>query len=160
MGRRGPPPKPSALRALEGNPGKRAVNHKEPKPPAVVPPCPKELPDAAKKEWRRISKVLAPLGLLTEMDLAALAAYCTLYARWLEAEDKVRELGMLVKSPNGYPMQSPYLNIAQGALKQMRGYLQEFGLSPAARSRVTVEEPEREDEFGKFLKEKNGRRSA
>lgn len=160
MGRRGPPPKPTALRVLDGNPSKRALNRNEPKPTVKTPTCPKELSPTAKKEWRRITRELEPLGMLTALDLAGLAAYCALYARWVEAEDKVREIGMLMKTPNGYPILNPYLTVAQASLKQMRGYLQEFGLSPAARSRVTVEQPEKPDEFTEFLKKRDGRRRA
>ena len=64
-------PKPTRLKLITGNPGKRRLNEREPKPKAVVPRCPVELCDAAKKEWRRIGKQLAVLGLLTEIDRAA-----------------------------------------------------------------------------------------
>ena len=56
MGKRGPQSKPTALKLLEGNPGKREVNGNEPeydvlskdeKPPAY-------LGSYGKKEWKRI----------------------------------------------------------------------------------------------------------
>lgn len=156
MGRRGPPPKPTHLRLLEGNPGKRAINAAEPKPKPAIPTCPPELNGAARKEWKRMAKELAALGLLTKIDRAGLAAYCALYARWIEAEAQIVKHGMLIKSPNGYPMQSPYLSIATQCLKQLRGYLQEFGLSPSARSRVKAEKPDEEDPFEEFLKRGSG----
>lgn len=42
-------PKPSALKELEGNPGKRAVNKKEPKPEVLIPSCPNHLTGVARQ---------------------------------------------------------------------------------------------------------------
>ena len=53
MGRRGPPPKPTALRLLQGNPGKRRLNDAEPKPKQSLPRCPDWLPANAKIECPR-----------------------------------------------------------------------------------------------------------
>lgn len=85
-------PKPTHLKLLEGNPGKRALNKNEPKPKVKVPSCPRHLVGEARKEWRRISKELLTLNLLTEIDRAALAAYCQAWARWVYAEEKIAGL--------------------------------------------------------------------
>jgi len=61
----------------------------------------------ARKEWRRLSKELAELRLLTEIDRGMLAAYCQAHALWVEAVASIERYGTMVKSPNGYPMQSP-----------------------------------------------------
>ena len=87
MAQRGRKPKPTALKMLEGNPGGRPLNTKEPKPEKKAPRCPSWLEDEAKKEWKRMAKVLEQMGLLTEMDMAAFAGYCQAYARWKEAEE-------------------------------------------------------------------------
>ena len=52
-------PKPTALKKLEGNPGKRKLNTKEPVPGKGMPDCPKWLLPEAKKELK-IFKVLSP----------------------------------------------------------------------------------------------------
>ena len=130
-------PKPSAIKALAGNPGKRRANPDEPKPDGI-PSCPDHLDDAAKAEWNRISSELAGLGLLTSVDRAALAAYCSSWSRWLTAEEHIRKHGLVLKAPSGYPIQSPYLSIANTALDQLRKFLIEFGLTPASRSKVTA----------------------
>lgn len=148
MANLGRPPKPSGLKLLAGNPGKRKLNDREAKPERAVPPCPEGLGDEAKKEWRRISKELFRLGLLSEIDRAALAVYCVAWGRWLEAEEKLRQHGVVVKSPSGYPIQSPFLTVANQAMKQMTRLLVEFGMSPSSRSRVTARPQEdEEDEF-------------
>lgn len=71
MGTRGRKPKPTAIKVLEGNPGKRPLNANEPKPEKKSPKCPSWLEPEAKKEWRRMAKVLERLGVLTEIDAAA-----------------------------------------------------------------------------------------
>ncbi len=136
MGRRGPPPKPTKLKLLSGNAGKRPLNPNEPEPEVEIPEIPEHLGEEARREWERISTDLADVGLLTRIDRAALAAYCQAWARWVEAEGQLKKFGVIVKSPNGYPMQSPLLAIANKALEQMRKFLTEFGMTPASRTRI------------------------
>ena len=69
MAQRGRKPKPTALKVLEGNPGGRPLNLNEPKPVKKAPRCPSWLEDEAKKEWKRMGKVLEQLGLLL-LDIA------------------------------------------------------------------------------------------
>ena len=68
-------PKPTALKLVTGNPGKRPLNDHEPQPEAAIPEVPAHLSGEAKAEWDRIVIRLHPLGLLTDLDRAALAAY-------------------------------------------------------------------------------------
>ena len=81
------------------------------------------------------------LGLLTRIDRAALALYCEAWGRWVEAEEALRKYGVMIKAPSGYPVQSPYLAIANRAMDQMAKLLVEFGMSPSSRSRVTQAAP-------------------
>ncbi len=135
--KRGPKPTPTALRRLQGNPGKRAWNHDEPVPPADLPTCPDHLNAAAREEWDRLASVLHEMGVVTLVDRAALAAYCQCYGRWVEAEEKMRTTPMLLKTASGYVQQSPWLSIANKQLELMGRYMAELGLTPASRSRVT-----------------------
>lgn len=151
-GRSGRKPKPTYLKLLEGNPGHRPLNKNEPKPPPATPRCPRHLSAEARREWSRVTPLLATLGLLTRIDRAALAMYCEAWGRWVEAEDALKKYGVMVKSPNGFPMQSPYLAVANMAMQQMRGLLTEFGMSPASRTRLSVQEQTDEDaEFEALL---------
>ena len=146
-------PKPTALKELQGNPGKRPLNKREPKPTGT-PTCPSHLDDNAKKEWRRISKELTAIGLLTSVDRAALAAYCCAYSRWAAAEENIQKFGTVIKSPkSGYPVQNPYVSVANTALDLMRKFATEFGLTPASRSRLQVEQAQVEDPFEAFMRE-------
>ena len=136
MATRGRKPTPTAIKELEGNPGKRALNDKEPKHQKKAPACPKWLEDEAKKEWRRLAKQMEQLGILTQVDMAAFAGYCQAYARWKEAEEFITQHGSIVKTPSGYWQQVPQVSIAQTYLKIMNKFAEQFGLTPSSRSRI------------------------
>ena len=55
-------PKPTALKKLEGNPGKRKMNTKEPVPGKGMPDCPKWLLPEAKEEWKRLCQKLSEIS--------------------------------------------------------------------------------------------------
>jgi phage terminase small subunit len=78
---------------LTGNPGKRPLNKNEPRPDVLIPECPPELGPVARREWDRVVGDLAALRLLTNLDRAALAAYCGAYALWAEATEAIHGLG-------------------------------------------------------------------
>lgn len=140
MAIRGRKPKPTALKVLEGNPGHRPLNKKEPLVKGKLPKCPSWLEDDAKKEWRRLGRVLADMGMLTEMDMTAFAGYCQAYARWKGAEEFISQHGDMVRTPNGYLQQVPQVSIAQTNLKIMLKFCEQFGLTPSARSRMVGED--------------------
>ena len=81
-------PKPTAIKELEGNPGKRKLNNKEPKPDKGMTVCSEWLLPEAKAEWKRLSEKLNQMGVLTKVDMAAFAAYCQSYARWKEVQEQ------------------------------------------------------------------------
>jgi P27 family predicted phage terminase small subunit len=150
MGRRGPAPKPTKLKALAGNPGKRKLNDAEPKPRAGAPACPAWLDAEAKAEWKRILPELQALKLLTKVDRAALAGYCQSYSRWRTAEQAIAKYGLTFETERG-PRKRPEVSISEKASALMKGFLQEFGLSPASRSRVHVPTDKPTDPLDAFL---------
>ena len=79
MAIRGRKPKPTALKLLEGNPGKRPINEHEPIPPKGTVKCPTWLEPEAKKERKRLAPSLEAMGVLTQADLTAFAGYCQAY---------------------------------------------------------------------------------
>lgn len=135
---RGRRPKPTRLKMLTGNPGKRPLNDDEPRPDVNIPECPSELGPVAQREWHRLVSELAALRLLTNLDRAALAAYCGAYALWAEATEAIQKYGSMIKSPTGFPIQSPYLAIANRQAEIMMRIASEFGFTPASRSRIST----------------------
>ena len=130
------------------------ANPSEPMPRAVIPPCPEFLQGEARKQYQKTAKKLARIGLMTELDDMALSMVCQGWADYLEPTDEVKRSGMLVKSPNGFPVLNPYLIAANQAIKKVRSLLAEFGMTPASRSRIhaAATSEESDDEWSKLLK--------
>ena len=127
----------------------------EPKPAPIAPKCPSWLHKDAKKEWKRVAPQLERLGLLTQLDMVALAGYCQSYARYKEAEEFLtkhgttyalwerNDSGVILYDDRGQPslrnmQQWPQMSIANKALQQVRAFCSEFGFTPSARGRMCV----------------------
>jgi P27 family predicted phage terminase small subunit len=156
----GPRPIPTHLKVLRGNPGKQKLNREEPQPPQ--PPTllepPEFLSGYAKDEWWRLAGELHVLGLLTVLDVMPFAAYCQAYGHWRTAEEALMKMAekdpvtgaLLVKGALGDARANPLIRIANNAACDMIRYSAEFGLTPAARSRVRAGVAWRESGPGKF----------
>jgi len=130
---------PTATRMLRGNKGKRPVNPGEPQPERVAPPCPPHLDDMAKKEWKRLCKLLLKMSVLTEADGMVLACLCQTWSTLIAAQRKLSETGMLFKTPSGYVQQSPLISIVNNCTDTVTKLAREFGLTPASRGRLNVD---------------------
>jgi P27 family predicted phage terminase small subunit len=146
MGRRGPPPKPTAVKKLEGNPGKRRLPKDEPAPPAEEPSCPSWLTREAREEWARITPILRSMRLLSSADEVTLAAYCQAAAELQLATRHLDEVGRY------HDDSKQAMRAQRDAFARVKSFLQEFGLSPSARARLSTpagkDEP---DELGKLV---------
>ncbi len=156
MGRRGPPPKPSALKLLQGNPGKRPINEREPRPRGGTPRCPDWLDEEAKACWKRLVPELKRMGVLSVIDADALCAYCDTWSRWKRAVLFLQQNGDVytVKDESGkakYVQQLPQVAMARNLLAALNRYQQEFGLTPAARSRLVIQEEQAGPGIAEFL---------
>jgi P27 family predicted phage terminase small subunit len=138
MGLRGPAPKPTSIKRLEGNPGKRKLNELEPTPKAGAPECPDYLDEVARREWDRLTAILVSMKVLTEADYIALANLCQAYSTLMNAQKQMNKTGILYKSKSGYIQQSPLLGIIHTQTTIVNNLLREFGLTPSSRTRVAV----------------------
>lgn len=144
---RGPKPKPTALRLLDG--GRSATVSTEPvfTAPAEMPEPPFYLNTEAADEWRRIVPDLYTTGVYTSVDQTMLAAYCMAYSRWVRAEmdlDRMAALdpathGVMMKTTNGNAIQNPLVGVASTARRDMQRLAAEFGLTPSSRTQLTVD---------------------
>lgn len=155
---RGRKPKPTKLKKLAGNPGKRPLNQHEARVAPEIPTCPSHLLGEARREWKRITVELYSAGLMTLIDRAAIAGYCQAWARWVRAEKQLTKGGEVVTGVNGTLKLSPWHTVAKNAKEEMRKLLIEFGMSPASRSRVEAVEMEQpslsEELFGRVKVER------
>lgn len=129
-------PKPTAVKKLEGNPGKRKLNTREPMSDKGIPDCPKWLLPEAKEEWNRLCEKLNQMGVLTDIDRSAFAAYCQSYARWKEAQEHINSEGATYETEKGMQRPNPYVAICNTEQRLMMSAASEFGLTPSARSRI------------------------
>lgn len=155
MGNAGRPPKPTGLKRLHGNPGKRKLNAAEPKPDVSLPSCPTWLSGEAKAEWKRVAKSLHECGLLTAVDRAALAGYCQAWARWSEAEAAIEREGRVLMSAKGSPYLNPELVAASMALKEVLAFATQLGMTPSARTRIKVDPPKKDKSLADILFERS-----
>ena len=156
-GRSGRKPQPKVVKELKGT--FRMDRHNPDTPDVKVYETPPRPPqhmkdDEQKKCWRRTARLLTTMRVLTEADLHALEAYCATYSRWRYAESQLEKYGVvLVSGPANERTfkASPYISIAEAALKNMRTWMNEFGITPASRSRVSAEKPAPTEEAEDFF---------
>ena len=111
---------PTALHLVTGNQGKRPFNQHE----AEAQGDGTRLPGSSLAQRQRRSgsaweQTLHQLGVTSELDRPAFAAYCQAYGRWVEAERKLRETPALLRTPVGYVQPSPWLATAKKNLELM-----------------------------------------
>jgi len=134
---RGKRPKPTALKRLTGNPGKRPLNDDEPMPALVIPECPEWLNSLGRAEWDRIARELHAAGCIAEIYRTPLAAHCMLYARWLKAEGQVAATGGdVLTSTEGGLYFNPWRGVADKALSNLLATSEMFGMTPSSKSRI------------------------
>lgn len=161
MGQRGPKPLPGNVHMLRGNASKKplAALLDEFSPEVEIPDFPSWIWPEAKKEWKRIASELERYGLVSKLDRAALVLYCQAWAKMVwaermlsramkEAEDKRMAAekagevyeggdGIMVRTANGNFTYSHHWVVGRHASAEVKRYLDLFGLSPSARSKVS-----------------------
>jgi len=142
----GPPPTPTKLVLLKGNPGHRAKHRLSGPEPPIPPECPAApsfLEGYACDEWYRVAPELHRLGLLSVVDVMPFAAYCMAFSRWYEAELALKKIaandpvmsGLMIKRDNS-AIANPLVSIARKSAGDMVRYAAEFGMTALARSRI------------------------
>jgi len=128
-------PTPSALKLLRGTARPDRANPAEPRPAVGAKPPP-WLPrkGPARLAWRRLARILTATRVLTVADAEALALGCVALEEWLAAR----------ADANGWRR-------ADAAWKRYRAVLQDFGLTPSARTRVAAVPPATVDPFEAWL---------
>lgn len=126
----GRPPKPTALKILQGNPGKRPLPKREPVSPLGAE-CPASCQGRARELWKEWAPVFEQMGCLRKADALSFAA-------WMQIEATVE----LVRRNGDTPPMT--------MIKQALNYAVQFGGTPSARARVVVRLEKEKDEFGEL----------
>ena len=148
MGKRGPPPTPTAIKIARGT--NRTKTTDEPRPPTDRIKMPQHLSEVAVAKWKQLLPLLQGVRVMTRADIDALARYCDTYEWWLAVRDKLRKEGDTYPILNDggevkYIAQRPEVSIAHKLAQQLRQLEQDFGLNPSARSSLSVEPEKPQD---------------
>jgi P27 family predicted phage terminase small subunit len=151
---RGRKPKPAALKVAEGDTRKIGVHKLEqviaaqPKASRGLPECPRHLKGRARRAWEFWAEELAVMNLDARPDAMLLEGLCTSYARAVEADLILAKEGLLVEESAIDPetgkrvvlkmRNHPAISVSRTSWAHVRAFCSEFGLSPAARMRVTA----------------------
>ena len=96
--------------------------------------------DVSKVAWGRLTVLLDRMGVLTEADSLALERLCDWYAEILECRELIARDGRTYTTTTAQGdtliKANPAASQLRGADSQFKSYLVEFGLTPAARSKV------------------------
>lgn len=134
------PTKPTALKLVTGNPGKRALPKHEPRFKQGVGDPPESLDSVGVQCWKRLSILLDRTGVLTEPDEFALERMCDTYADVQACKALIERDGRTYTTTgtDGSTLikQNPAVGQLRAADALFKSYLTEFGLTPAARSKV------------------------
>ncbi|MBS7596727.1 MULTISPECIES: phage terminase small subunit P27 family [unclassified Pseudomonas] len=106
--------------------------------------------------WGRLTVLLDRMGVLTEADGFALERLCDCYAEILALRDLVDAQGRTYETTSTQGelvlKANPAVAMLADVDRRFKSYLVEFGLTPAARSKVQVKDDEpKEDEFAEFF---------
>lgn len=138
---KGRKPKPTHLKLVQGNPGKRALNKSEPKPRRERPSPPAHVSDKARETWGYVAAILDDMGVLTATDALALEVLCEAYSDFLGARSELNQFGSnyyeTTNATGGVMHRAhPAVAVMQDADRRIKAWLAEFGMTPSARSRV------------------------
>jgi P27 family predicted phage terminase small subunit len=147
---RGRKPTPADVKRMNGNPGRRPINDREPQYERIDPTTPEELTDpTARAEWQRLAPSLSARGHATTVDRSTLIAYCLKYAQWIKLETAAASGEFLIA---GKP--NPLIHMANKAYALFLRAAIELGVTPSQRPRVSTiggsTGPEQVDAFTEF----------
>lgn len=139
MAKAGRKAKPTALKLVQGNPGKRPLNKDEPQPTRVYAPQPPDsLNELEAAKWTDTARKLAECRVLTELDLDALEIYCRNWVAMHEAIADLNERGKLLRTATGAPMWNPSWSQYKHSEQVCRSIMSEFGMTPSSRTSVVA----------------------
>ena len=155
---KGPKSIPSRIINLRGG---TAHTHKkprdqEPQPPEKMPQCPKFLDKEARKEWRRVGKILQSIGIMSDLERAHLAGYCQSWSEYVAATIAVQGQGTVYKKADGTPALNPHIRLAREAYERWLKAAAILGIGTSNRVGLKVDKPKPQSKAEKFMARKNG----
>ncbi|MBI0435414.1 phage terminase small subunit P27 family [Roseomonas sp. KE0001] len=104
--------------------------------PGKCPSPPAGLTEEARKEWRRVAPVLHQRKLLGDDTMATLEAYCRAVGAMRQYSVLMDTEGHVIEGRNG-PISHPAYKMLSIAMRDVRLYAAELGLTPSRRGKHT-----------------------
>jgi P27 family predicted phage terminase small subunit len=148
-------PKPTKLKILRGDPGKRNAKKKlkaEPQPEISALDPPPGLSKVALAVWKRKAPALARCGILTVTDRDTLERYCHTTDLWHQCRESIAANGLSSATAAGGSKGNPELQALRGFSADLLAIEREFGMTPASRSGMVVNREEAADPLDVFLR--------
>lgn len=92
--------------------------------------------EEAQREWARIVPIVRAGGYVSATEQQCMVALCQQWSLYLQGLQGAREHGLTEVGNGGKEAPSPYLLIANNALKECRQLWAELGLTPSGRARM------------------------
>jgi phage terminase small subunit len=154
MGLRGPAPKPTGVRVIEGCRAHRPLPENEPQYASGIPVKPKKISRQAQRVWEELVEEMAPANVLRSVDQRALwqlsedeailsEAYAGLWKMIRAIENKAKSEGKelpggplfaLISMTSGRLAMNAIRDLGARVLIERR----EFGLTPSSRTRISA----------------------
>lgn len=152
-GRSGRKRKPTPILKLHGTFRDDRRSGNEPTPDIECPDMPRFITGEARKEWERIVPLLAEARCLTRWDMAALAAYCQTWKEFVRLCRAINRItAYTIQTDKGNTVQNPLVGAKNKAFNNLLRICGEFGLTPASRSRLTLNPQENNDPLEELLR--------
>jgi P27 family predicted phage terminase small subunit len=136
---RGRKPKPTWLKVIAGNPGRRPLNDREHEPEGSLLTPPEWLTRSQFEVWETAIRH-APPGLLRNIDESVLLVWVIAKDMHRIATEQISETGAVTNAPHSnMTVQSPWVSIMNKQALIMLRAAAEMGFSPSSRSRVYIE---------------------
>lgn len=100
-----------------------------------VPAAPKDMPERARKEWRKVLGVLVAQRKIADHELPIVDAYCRVVAHIAECEASIAEHGFTMVSPGGETKRRPETTLLKEYHSTLARLAGELGLTPASRGK-------------------------
>ncbi len=136
-------PKPAEVRRRQGNPAKRKLPDTVMIGGRAAPRMPAKLSPRAKTIWKQLVPHFAEIGMLDQVDGPALYGMCASIAMMQDAYEQLQREPLLVEGSMGQPRPNPLIQIFRDAQTDVRAWCDRFGLDPAARTRLGLQEQKR-----------------
>ena len=136
---------PTKIKKMQGTsvPSRTLKNEMQVDVVSNVPEAPEWLSLIGKNEWNKVTKQLFNLGMLHDVDLPLIEAYCNEMSLYLECEMKLRRENRIDEFQNSEGIvvrrqANPLVKMKNDALNNSLKLAAQFGLTPVARASISA----------------------